>query len=89
MIPFNSGFDFSYPLIAPFWTDLDPSESGALYYRSTSDSETLNHTTEIITSINSNYNTYRPTLAIVATWEMVPHYRNSTLKVNRFDTTVL
>ena len=39
------------------------------YYRSTNDSDTLDHVVELISAVNPNQGTYRPALAVIVTWD--------------------
>ena len=51
------------PLISLF------SLSSETYYRSTNDSDTLDHVVELISAVNPNQRTYRPALAVIVTWD--------------------
>ena len=51
------------PLIAPFWTDFNFRDSGAIFYRMTSEAAVLNLAEEKI-----NVSGFVPTLAVVITW---------------------
>ena len=43
--------------------------SAETYYRSTNDSDTLDHVVELISAVNPNQGTYRPALAVIVTWD--------------------
>ncbi len=71
---------FLDPIVAPAWIDLNPRASGSVFYRSTDDPLILNRIVGMITSIDSNFSSYQPTLAFIATWENVPLF-DSPLRV--------
>ena len=66
--------------MAPAWIDLNPRVSGSVFYRPTSDPLVLGRVVEMITDINSNFSSYQPTLAFIATWDNVPLF-SSPLRV--------
>ena len=55
-------------MIAPLWADFNFREVGNVYYRVTTDSNTLNAIAERIANHNSDYTHYRPTEAVIVTW---------------------
>jgi hypothetical protein len=65
------GTDFSYPnsiftAIAPFWSDIDTTSCGDIYYRETTDTNTL--------SLISNDLNFRATWAFIVTYDRVCKY---------------
>jgi len=68
-------------IVAPFWADFNPSANGAVFYRTTSEELVLNQAAEMITSIDKNFSSYHPTLAIVATWYRVPLFGGGSNRV--------
>ena len=67
------------PLIAAYWADVDLRGVGAVHYRETCSSADLN---AAATHIRCRYGgSYRPTSAVVTTWEGVGYYGRHTNKV--------
>ena len=56
------------PIIAPLWADFNFRDSGNVFYRLTTDSETLERVSSILKSIGPRYSDFSPTLALVVTW---------------------
>ena len=56
------------PVIAPLWADFDFREAGFVYYRVSQDEMLLNQVARKISSRNSEFSDYRPTLCVVVTW---------------------
>ena len=65
----------SPPLIAPFWTDFNPSAGGNIYYRQTNDSDLLQAVESVVQdSDNEDLNSFSPTHLFIATWDEVPPF---------------
>jgi len=62
---------FLDPIIAPSWADLIANPRGSVFFRSTDDPAILNRIKEMITSANSNFSSYEPTLAVIVTWSEI------------------
>ena len=63
------------PLIAPFWTDFNPSAGGNIYYRQTNDSDLLQAVESVVQdSDNEDLNSFSPTHLFIATWDEVPPF---------------
>ena len=73
---------FPFPIIAPLWMDLNPVDAGLVYYRTTMNASILERVVEMITDINSNYSDYRPSLAVIVTWDDVPLISNHFKRVS-------
>ncbi|XP_062612220.1 uncharacterized protein LOC134274009 [Saccostrea cucullata] len=65
----------SHRIIAPFWCDIDTSKGGHLWYRTTSDSATLQQGTNKVRSLFPDLATFSASWMLVATWEDVSSYR--------------
>ena len=61
----------SPPLIAPFWADFDLRRGGNVFYRQTTDPETLQ---QISFTVSLGGFEFTPTLAFIATWAGVPAF---------------
>ena len=55
-------------MIAPLWADYDLRVTGAVYFRATSNQDTLNQVVEMLADMNPALSDYQPTLALVVTW---------------------
>lgn len=66
--PFVGG-SLSIPIITLFWFGGLPGSS-VLHYRVVEDNDTLSEVAAITTEFNSNLTHYKPTLAVVATWQL-------------------
>ena len=64
--------------IAPFWADVDTrNEHGTVFFRSTTDQETLKSIRNIVSSSQAGSDLvarFNPKWALVATWEEVGYY---------------
>ncbi len=66
--PFDRTFsELPDPIIAPLWADFNSSIS--TLHRHTDNDTVLERVSEVVSSMNSNYRNYQPTLAIIVTWE--------------------
>ena len=72
-----------------FSARFNPSLGGAVYRRSTTNLTDLNAIMEIITTINSNYSSYHPKLAIVATWDSMKPFSQSLNPVVSFNKNIM
>ena len=61
------------PIIAPYFADADPSKSGKVYFRVTSDSSLLERAAKDVELVFSNDN-FSPEQLLIATWEEVGFY---------------
>lgn len=64
----NSEFPLPYPSIAAFYTNVDTTESGAVYYRETNDSYVLIKAEESIQNNFHDYQDFKPASVFIATW---------------------
>nr|XP_022329850.1 sushi, nidogen and EGF-like domain-containing protein 1 [Crassostrea virginica] len=63
----------SHKIIAPFWTDIETSNGGQLWYRTTQNSE-LQQGTNKIRSLFSNIENFAATWMMIVTWDNVAEY---------------
>ncbi len=81
--PFSSySPGFFRPLIAPLWTDFDPSRSGFIYYRTTNDSLVLERICNVLFEKNDTFVDYAPSLAFIVTWDKIPLFHDESLIVS-------
>lgn len=64
VISFRSPYNFQDPLVTPLVSGF-PAE---VFYRSTNDSNTLEHVMEFISAANPDQSTYQPAFAVIVTW---------------------
>lgn len=88
---FSDGFYlFEEGIIAVLWTDLNFTHSGSLYHRVSTDGDDLRLIADMISTRNSEYCQYEPTVVVVVTWANVSS-RNAShdyLKVSRLHYTI-
>ena len=68
-----------FPLIAPYWADVDTRGTGSVYYRETTDANLLRRARDDILRAFSIW--FEPTFLFVATWDSVGHYDSNTERV--------
>lgn len=61
----------SHKMIAPFWTDIDTTRGGYLWYRTTTDFSILQNGTNNIRTVFPSLVTFSATWMMVVTWEDV------------------
>lgn len=71
----------SHKLIAIFWTDIDTSKVGNIYYRITLDANTLQDGTALILSSFPNIKYFSASWMMVVTWEKVTVYKCGTANI--------
>lgn len=64
----------SHKIIAPFWTDIDTTKGGQLWYRSTTQNSVLQQGTSKIRSLFPNILNFVASWMMVVTWENVAAY---------------
>ncbi|XP_048735670.2 sushi, nidogen and EGF-like domain-containing protein 1, partial [Ostrea edulis] len=68
----------THRIIAPFWTDIDTTEGGSLWYRTTNDVTTLQRGASTVHSLFPDITQFTPTWMMVVTWDDVAAYSCST-----------
>lgn len=84
----NAEFPLPYPSIAAFYTNVDTSESGAVYYRETDDPHVLVKAEESVQNNFHDYYDFKPKSVFIATWLDVA-YKPRSDKKNSFQTAVI
>lgn len=73
--PFNSNFlQFDDPIIAPLWGDFTNFEGSNMFTRATNSPETLIMVVAQLTTVNQNFTSYNPTIAVVVTWDSIREF---------------
>ncbi|XP_041987449.1 nidogen [Aricia agestis] len=85
----NAEFPLPYPSIAAFYTNIDTSETGAVYFRETNESHVLAKAEDSIQSNFHDYYDFVPTSVFLATWTDVTHNNESQGRRNTFQIAVI
>ncbi len=84
--PFNTVTPLSFPLttndtvIAPFWADIDITDSGQIFFRFTDNSSLLSSVQDRVFSAFGIQ--YLPSLLFIATWNRVAEFGGSSSEVS-------
>ena len=73
------------PLAAPFWSDVDTSGTGEIFFRQDGTSDFLlveNVTAEIRRAFVDDFSSFIPTTVFVATWNQVGYFEGNTDRVS-------
>lgn len=81
---FNVQFPLEYPIIAPFYSDVDTREAGAIWYRETSDPGTVSRSKTAVQQHFSSGADFTPTGAFIVTWDGVGRYNQRTDRINTY-----
>lgn len=73
----NAEFPLPYPSIAAFYTNVDTTESGTVYYRETDESHVLSKAEETVQDNFHDYYDFKPTSVFIATWIDVTYTRRN------------
>ncbi|XP_075974166.1 nidogen [Anticarsia gemmatalis] len=72
----NIEFPLPYPSIAAFYTNVDTTEQGAIYYRETDEPHVLSKAEESVQNNFHEYYDFKPTSVFIATWLDVTYSTN-------------
>ncbi|XP_034249826.1 nidogen [Thrips palmi] len=83
----NLQFPLDYPVIAPFYANVDTSASGTVYFYESEEAADLQ---KAAVSVRRSFSssTFQPTSVFVATWERVGYFSQGADKVNTFQVAV-
>ncbi|CAH1396121.1 unnamed protein product [Nezara viridula] len=85
---FNEPFPLEYPVIAPFYSNVDNRGAGTIYFRETREQEVLNIIAKKIADLYPTQYGFRPLAAFIVTWNRVGYYNSKSDKVNTFQAVV-
>lgn len=85
----NTEFPLPYPSIAVFYTNIDTTNSGAIYYRETNDTRALVKAEESVLSNFPEYYDFKPRSVFIATWVDVSYTTERVEKKNTFQAAVI
>lgn len=70
-----------FPLIAPFWADVDTRGTGEVWYRNTTNKRVKDSVQELIKYSFVDHEGFEPVYNFIATWDHVGYYNARTSKV--------
>lgn len=87
----NIEFPLPYPSIAAFYTNIDTTNAGAVYYRETNEPHVLSKAEESVQNNFHDYFDFKPKSVFIATWEDVTYTSNGRAdeRRNRFQTAII
>jgi hypothetical protein len=80
-------FPLTFPLIAPFWTDINTLTGGQIYYRESSSSTDLTQAKSDIVKVY--FSTFNPTRLYITTWYQVAAYGGTSTTFNTFQLVIV
>ncbi|KAK7791449.1 hypothetical protein R5R35_010931 [Gryllus longicercus] len=84
----NIQFPLDYPVIAPFYANVDIKNTGNVYFRETKNDALLKRATDRIRSAFSSGKFFTATSLFITTWNEVGYYNLGSDKVNTFQVVV-
>ncbi|KAJ2949935.1 hypothetical protein O0L34_g11258 [Tuta absoluta] len=85
----NSEFPLPYPSIAPFYSNVDTSITGAVYYRETDEPHVLSKAEESVQNNFHEYYDFKPTSVFIATWLDVTYNGPRADRKNSFQAAII
>lgn len=83
----NLQFPLDYPVIAPFYSNVDTSGSGSVFYHESESAADLAKAAERVRRSFSS-STFQPTALFVVTWERVGYFNQGTDKLNTYQAAI-
>ena len=74
-------FPLNYPIIAPYWADVDTRGNGSVYYRETSNASIISTVASHVSNAFPSHSPFYATSVVIATWYRVGYYDEHTDKV--------
>lgn len=84
----NSEFPLPYPSIAAFYSNVDTSEKGTVYYRETNDTRVTVKAAETVQENFAEYYDFHPTSVFIATWADVA-YAGNIARTNTYQAVII
>lgn len=85
----NTEFPLPYPSIAAFYTNVDTTEDGAVYFRETNEPRVLSKGEESVQNNFPEYYDFKPTSVFVSTWLDVPYTSRIRDRRNSFQVAII
>ena len=77
----SSPFPLGYPIIAPYWADVDTRGTGSVYYRETFNASIISTVASHVSNAFPSQPPFYATSVVIATWYRVGYYSQHTDKV--------
>ena len=74
-------FPLNYPIITPYWADVDTRGIGSVYYRETSNASIISTVASHVSNAFPSQSPFYATSVVIATWYRVGYYNVHTDKV--------
>ena len=74
-------FPLSYPIITPYWADVDTRGIGSVYYRETSIASVISTVASDVSNAFPSHSPFYATSVVIATWDRVGYFNEHTDKV--------
>ena len=74
-------FPLIYPIIAPYWADVDTRGTGSVYYRETSNASIISTVASHVSNAFPSQSPFYATSVVITTWDSVGYYNQRTNKV--------
>nr|CAI5831592.1 unnamed protein product [Callosobruchus analis] len=84
----NMEFPLEYPIIAPFYSNVDTTRAGSVIYYETDDPELLGRATENAHEFFLNYGDFQATSLFVVTWKDVGYFDQGDDKLNTYQVAI-
>lgn len=84
----NSEFPLPDPLIAPFYSNVDTSQAGTIWYHQTNRTDLLERATETVQDSFSNAEEFQALSLFIATWEGVGYHLEGSDNVNTYQVVI-
>lgn len=85
----NTEFPLEYPVIAPFYSNVDTRNIGNVFYRETQDAYIIAKASEDMQSFFSNHHEFRPSSVFIATWTDVGYHPKGSDKFNTYQVVII
>lgn len=86
---FNIQFPLDYPLIAPFYTNVDTRQTGTVSYYETNNPSVLRRATDNVRRYFSNQDSFQATSLFIVTWFEVGYYNRRSDKTNTYQLIII
>lgn len=85
----NTEFPLPYPSIAAFYTNVDTTEEGSVYYRETDEPHVISKAEESVQNNFHDYYDFKPTSVFITTWLEVPYTSEIRDRKNSFQIAII
>lgn len=85
----NMEFPLDYPVIAPLYSNVDTTDTGAVYFRETQDAYSILKATEDLQNTFGNIQRFQPKSVFIVTWSNVGYHKRGIDKTNTFQVVII